>query len=43
MARKKITPKVEYVQVAQPDEAVLNEVFSFLFDKFLEQQKTKSQ
>ena len=42
MARKKITPKVEYVQVAQPDEAALNAVFSFLFDKFLEQQRPKT-
>lgn len=43
MARKKIKPKVEYVQVPQPDEAAVNAVFSFLFDKFLEQQKTQSQ
>jgi hypothetical protein len=43
MAHKKIKPKVEYVQVAQPDGAALNAVFSFLFDKFLEQQKSQSQ
>jgi hypothetical protein len=43
MARKKTTPKVEYIQVSQPDEVALNAVFSFLFDKFLEQQKTQTQ
>jgi hypothetical protein len=43
MARKKIIPRVKYVCVAQTDEAVLNEVFSFLFDKYLEQRKNQSQ
>ena len=42
MASKKIKPKVKYVQVSQPDEAAVNAVFSFLFDKFLEQQKYRS-
>ncbi len=42
MGRKKIKPKVTYVQVEKPDNGALEVVFDFLFNKFFEQNQAKS-
>lgn len=35
MPRKKTKPKVKYVQAKSPDQAAINSVFDYLFDKML--------
>ena len=35
MGRKKITPKLTYIQVEKPDQAAIDAVYDFLFDKLL--------
>lgn len=41
MPRKKIIPKVRYIQVKNPDQSKVDEVFNYLFDKFFEQEKLR--
>ncbi len=42
MPRKKIVPKVKYVQVSDPDQSAVNAVFDYLFEKVLEQASKKN-
>jgi hypothetical protein len=42
MPKPKIQPKVKYVQVTTPDKSAVNDVFDYLFDKFLKQYKEQN-
>jgi hypothetical protein len=43
MPKAKTKPKVKYVQVATPDMTAVDDVFNYLFDKFLKQSNPKSE
>lgn len=38
---KKPKPKVKYIQIANPDQAAVDNAFNYLFDKLLMQEKSK--
>lgn len=40
MPRKKIKPKVSYVQVAKPDQSAIDAAFDYLFEKMLIKQRS---
>lgn len=41
MPRKKIVPKVKYVQVSDPDQSAEDAVFDYLFKKVVERDSKK--
>lgn len=41
MPRKKTIPKVKYIQVENPDQKAVEQVYNYLFDKVLEQERSK--
>ena len=41
MPRKKVIPKIKYIQVKNPDLKAVDQAFDYLFEKVLEQESSK--